>query len=375
MFPTITTLEEFQSQIGDMPEIRFDTNADGFTIVCYMIAAAETFSGKNAIWARECRGITFGPDGRLVSRPFHKFFNIGEREETQLHNLDISRVSRVMDKRDGSMVHPIHVPARGGSGIIFKTKKSFDSGVAIAATKVLHEEKFAEHLEFCQLCTRLGITPIFEFTSPKAQIVLYYEETDLQLLHIRDNLTGHYFRNVHEFVEGLGFKSIKIVDEVKINPPTVESLVAGLETETEIEGYVFQFDDGQMVKGKTAWYLELHHTITFVRERDIAEMVLNETLDDYRSYLAISGRSKEHFDEIDRIEHEVLTGIREIEDEIDAGVREAAQYSTLKEIAIAMKGHKMFSAIMSHYRHSEFDVKEYFKKHLLKERFDLQQLP
>jgi hypothetical protein len=40
-----------------------------------MISGKDTFDNE---WARECRGITFYPDGRIASRSMHKFFNIGD---------------------------------------------------------------------------------------------------------------------------------------------------------------------------------------------------------------------------------------------------------------------------------------------------------
>ena len=33
---------------------------------------------------RECRGLAFTSDGKIVARRFHKFFNVGERDDTKV---------------------------------------------------------------------------------------------------------------------------------------------------------------------------------------------------------------------------------------------------------------------------------------------------
>lgn len=101
MFPKIRTLDDLLPHIKDNPQIRVKTEDNGMTVVCYMLQDEDTFSGTAEEYARECRGITFNPDGKIAARCLTKFFNIGEREDTQPHTLDWSRVVRIMDKRDG----------------------------------------------------------------------------------------------------------------------------------------------------------------------------------------------------------------------------------------------------------------------------------
>ena len=54
--------------------------------------------------ARECRGLKFDADGRIIARPFHKFFNLGEKERVE--DIDWSAPHQLFDKLDGSMIHP-----------------------------------------------------------------------------------------------------------------------------------------------------------------------------------------------------------------------------------------------------------------------------
>lgn len=49
---------------------------DGYTVIDYGFVDNDTFDHPARV---QCRGIKFGPDGRILARPFHKFFNLGER--------------------------------------------------------------------------------------------------------------------------------------------------------------------------------------------------------------------------------------------------------------------------------------------------------
>ena len=366
LFPTINHIDDLRSQVGHMPEIRFSTNEDGFHIVCYMISGAGTFTSENAPFARECRGITFAPNGTIASRPLHKFFNIGELPETQIAKLPFGSLKRVMDKRDGSMVHPVLVNGK----IILKTKKAFYSDVAILATNLLHSEKGKKILAYCIDAVHAKQTPIFEFTSPSARIVLPYDEDELKLLHIRHNVSGEYAGP--EVIKFIGADyGIPTVDEYEVKHVSKDSILNSMEFDQHKEGYVIEFDNGQMVKGKTQWYLDLHRTIVFVRERDIAEMVVNETVDDYKSALSLSGES---LDVVNDIEQRVLDEVRKIELAAEEAHTLIKDIADRKTAAMSIKGHPWFSAAMAIYNGKEFDVKEHFLKYVLKEKFSLEQV-
>jgi len=81
LYPIINNFSDLLPYIKDREEIKvFEESVAGETVitVCYMIAKEDTF---NSEWLRECRGIVFEKKtGRLLSRPFHKFFNIGEKK-------------------------------------------------------------------------------------------------------------------------------------------------------------------------------------------------------------------------------------------------------------------------------------------------------
>ena len=110
----------------NVKEIRHSTEyVDGKTmhIFCYMIATPELFINP---LERECRGIVFNDLGECVCRPFHKFWNIAEREETLPQNIDWDNIGPITLKYDGSLLTPVVINEK----IFWKTKKSFYSSVA-----------------------------------------------------------------------------------------------------------------------------------------------------------------------------------------------------------------------------------------------------
>lgn len=360
----IINLDEFRSHIADKEEIREMDMKHGLKSFCYMVSAENTFDND---FARECRGIVFDGD-RVVGRPLHKFFNVNEREETQVHNLDWSKVVRVMDKRDGSMIHTVIV----GDQVLLKSKKSFDSDVAVMATKWVADRPNFQ--EFFHKIAQWNCTAIFEWTAPDARIVLHYPTAELRLLHVRENETGTYWE--FDTLElAAGRYGIGLVDEpgvsgTKFNMLEMDHMLELAKTIEGIEGWVLQFENGDMVKLKTQWYLERHRAMTFLRERDIAEAVLNESLDDLKALLVGEGVD---ITEILKIESDVITEIRWLEAEVES-IYERRKHLTRKDFAIEHNGHRLFGLLMSKFIGKEPDVKGFFEKNMLKDQFSLRQL-
>jgi RNA ligase len=368
MFPYIQHIDQLKEKVGHMKEIRFMEQENGFTVVCYMISDKDTFHGENAWWARECRGITFDRNGNIVSRPLHKFFNIGECEETRLENLDWNKIVATLDKRDGSMVHPVLVDGN----VCFKSKKSFTSDVALAANKFADVNK--NYYQFSDSLLKAGLTPTFEYTAPNSRIVINYgSEPQMKLLHVRNTYSGKYFLagmdiEEEEFVHNLISKfNIELIDQVN-SEMTNQELVKNLETVEGIEGYIFQFADGNMVKAKSKWYLELHKTIVFLRERDIAELVLDEKIDDIKSMID----DVLQLEKINKIEHDVKMKILQISDAVEKMFKENAHLSR-KDFAIKFKNSDMFSLLMKRYLTADIDYVSFFKKNYLHE-YSLEQI-
>lgn len=76
MYPRIETIDDVLPHLGENIGIYVNRRA-GYRTVDYGWVGDTTFDRPMRI---ECRGLKFGEDGRLLARPFHKFFNLGERE-------------------------------------------------------------------------------------------------------------------------------------------------------------------------------------------------------------------------------------------------------------------------------------------------------
>ncbi len=334
----------------------------GHKVICYMVKDEDTFRGEHAFWYQEARGLTFGPDGKVVSRTLHKFPNVGENAESQPELIDWSRVVRIMDKRDGSMITPVLVDGQ----IICKTKKTFTSNEAIEATKLLNADPIK--VEWTRDCLRQGFTPTFEWTSPRFPIVLLYEKDELTLLQIRHNESGMYA--MHTIMDPNFECPFPVVENIiddyvsQFDGKVSWDKLYEMAMEREgIEGVIVQLDDGQMYKVKTKWYCDLHHSVTFTRYRDVARTVLEDKSDDLKAAFSLTGRD---IAPIVQIENQIFSAIYILERTVDKYVEDGhARGLTPKDMAAEHQGHYLFGQIMSTFRGKKVDwLKYYLQNHI-----------
>lgn len=370
MFPIITKLADLLPHIEGNKQIRVKLDEDtGHTVVCYMVQDEDTFAedGASAAFAREARGITFGPDGKISARTLHKFFNVGERADTQPAHLNWTDVERIMEKRDGSMVTPVWV----NGNLTFKTKKSFSTKEAALALEVCRAT--TDGVAFCLKMAEQGLTPTFEITSPRYPIVVLYEKDELTLLHVRENRTGRYLTQSELEKLGSPFPLVpNIINEFMVDmemgcfcDPYVSwsSLEAAAMACTGIEGWVIQFKSGGMVKLKTDWYNRLHHAVTFVRWRDIARSVVADQADDLKGAFTLTGRP---IDPILHVERIIGSKLRIVENTVELHVMNGkALNRTAKDMALAFKDHELFGLVMRAFRGQEINYLEWYEKHHL----------
>jgi len=261
--PVIRHLDDVLPAIADRNDF-IVAHKDGYSVVDYVYALADSF---DCPIRAECRGIKFGPDGTILARPLHKFKNIGEAPETQPYVLDFSQPHIIMEKLDGSMIHPAVV----NDEVVFMTR--------MGRTDVAR--KAERHLtpELATVCRGLllgGATPIFEFTAPDNRIVVSYQESRLTLLAIRNTIDGAYWpRSV---LEGMG---IPVVHTYASQHTTGAGFSAYARTVLGFEGFVVRFDSGLWVKAKGKDYVLKHKAKdSILQEKNILQLVLSGELDD-----------------------------------------------------------------------------------------------
>ena len=275
-FPEIRTINDVLPHIEGRDEFIVADKGD-YTVINYAVSMIDTFdmSGPDDLGGairRECRGLIFDKEGKLISRPFHKFFNVNERPETQSSEIDISKPHMIMEKMDGSMIRPLI-----SGGIIRLGTKMGVTEVSEQAEKYLASRKdYAEISIWMERCVKLGLTPIFEFVAPTNQIVIGYEEPDLVLLAIRDNVSGNYLVEQNSTPAGL----TRVPVYGSVNESLADYIVKARERENR-EGDIIRFADGHMIKIKNDWYVRIHKTLDRVTfDRNIVSLILNEEIDD-----------------------------------------------------------------------------------------------
>jgi hypothetical protein len=137
---TIKSINDMRSRVSHKEEIREAEIDPNLSCFCYMLSAENTFDSD---WARECRGIVFNTSsGQVVGRPLHKFFNVGEREDTRSERIDWSKVIRVMDKRDGCCDENTILNTADGQMTIKEICDSQYSGLVLGWNHVMNETQW-----------------------------------------------------------------------------------------------------------------------------------------------------------------------------------------------------------------------------------------
>lgn len=266
-FPIIKHIDDILPHIEGKDEFIVVDKGE-YTVINYVYQDSDTFPHGN-IYLPECRGLIFcSRTGKILRRPYHKFFNLNEREDTQEEVVDLDRDHYVFDKIDGSMVTPIQI----GKYIRWTTKMGI-TGVAVEAEKFVARNP--KYTEFASYCINNGWTPIFEWLDISDPIVLKYNEDNLILTAVRDNTTGEYRSPSTAPAHNI---PVNIVTYHERNLKNLINLTKGGE---DTEGVVIRFDNGHMVKIKSDWYVQLHKFKSLVSsDRQLIKLILEDKLDD-----------------------------------------------------------------------------------------------
>lgn len=279
-YPEIRTIDDILPHIAGRNEF-IVSHRDSFTVIDYTYILPDSFDIDPAdpltgLMRRECRGIIFDVKGNLVSRPFAKFFNMNEREETMAENLDFSSPHTVWTKMDGSMIRPMIL---NGEMVFGSMRGPTDWG---KAAQVWAETNWStETFSVVWAALERGETPLFEWVSPSNQIVIKYdkEEEGLYYLSSRDNLTGEYS------IDNSISDSCPMPDKKPIVQDP-EQYIEDVRNVIGEEGIIVYFDNGMLVKLKADEYVKIHRTIDCTRDEwHIAELILLEEIDDIKPTL------------------------------------------------------------------------------------------
>ena len=255
-----------------------------------------------------CRGLVTDFDGKIIARPFPKFFNYEEHKPEDIPNENYV----VYEKMDGSLgilfyyeeelsderryniwfnnnyetgmerfFDPNNLPDYNNSYYeptpktkgewILATRGSFTSSQAIKGKEILDNKYDVSSL-------RKGRTYLFEIIYPENRIVVDYgNEEKLVLLGVIDTESGEELPNsAIFFMQEQGFE---IVTTYKTWGEGYDLLKE--EISNNREGYVIRFKNGFRMKIKGEEYKRLHKILTNISNRDIWEYLKDDKpLDD-----------------------------------------------------------------------------------------------
>ena len=219
---------------------------------------------------------------QIVSYPFDKFFNIGEKPETAedvvRDCLNKATYVYVTEKKDGTLI----AVTRHNKSLLVTTNGSFENEHIDWAWEILNETypQFVEK-------AKEGYTYVFELIHPENRIVVdYFGEKNLYMLAVRDLQTHKLMRleQIHEIANHYGFPYPDVYDFNNLDD--ILSLAKNLKGANK-EGWVFRIGlpDGQekMVKIKLEEYFAMHAAIDKIRLSFVYRHLLSNDLDDFFS--------------------------------------------------------------------------------------------
>lgn len=239
--------------------------------------------------AKDSRGTMFIVDkdtgkAELIALPMQKFFSVGEGEPhlAKLHSVDNAK--HIYMKEDGSLMTSYVCPVTGDLKLKSKNnaeyvnknviKKALPENLAKDLMKAYNEDS---------LCVD------FELTSPENRVLMEYKDYKLHVLSARSLLDGN---KVNLRNEDFQKKYPHIYDALVKEVPRNEYDL----NRSDIEGYVLEMENGELLKVKTLPYLSM---VAVVNIQDMSKLsvnlyaaAVNEILDEVRSLFHYRNRSE-----------------------------------------------------------------------------------
>jgi RNA ligase len=347
-FPQIKTIDDVLPHISGREEFLV-MEKEGYTVIKYAVAFEDTFQWDSndpvgSAIRRECRGIIFNQDGELISRPYAKFFNVGEKPETQLNEVNLYESHIVLEKLDGSMIRPI------------PTVEGFNLATKAGVTDISHQaEEFISdkphYAKFIHSMFDGKLTPIFEWVSRKNRIVVDYENDNLILTAIRNTEMGNYlpYFNMLDLAEHWNIPVVQAVDGLAVQ--NIELFVKQIREWEDSEGVVLRFDTGHMVKIKSDQYVLRHKTKDSIsQEKNVISIILNDDVDDLIPLLTPEDATR-----IQEFQHAFWLAFEDVAGEIYDLYRQIDKGQSQKDFALFA-----VSSVLPHYQPFMFKLRKGF---------------
>ena len=288
--------------------------------------------------SREIRGIIFDSwTGRLIARPYHKFFNAGD----PMCDLSMDSVVTGFEKIDGSMVtgyeynETVYFASRGAlKSWVTDEVASINKGELIHIKEVIRNNP--------------DYTFIFELVDPSHRIVVPYTTKNLFLTGVRSKSTGSYiypkiltgFANnyLHLQTPPIIIKEMSLYESMLYISPLKEqegAVVYGPDKPNKPDALGDIMTNGEICKIKTQWYLERFHIVNQLTDKKILQRFAEGTLDEV--YPILFDDDKEHVNELLR---EANNHVEQTEKQINEFFSEHT-FESAKKLAFYLQDHRV----------------------------------
>ena len=328
-------VEAMEQLAHEREEFHWNTN-DGERLrsLNYRYMKADTFNDPKSI---EGRGLQIeAATATVAARPLHKFFNWGERPESDAL-IEWDAPHQICEKLDGTLMFP----AEFEDGSVTWCTRAGRTEIADTLKAMIPEEALTRAATLVRAHDGTALTPCFEHTCAENRIVIGYKQARLTLLALRERESGRYLtreeitREAQRAPIGTGADdAVQIaigLEGPRITVDDIAATVAEIEAGTGYEGVVIVFDDGLRVKIKTREYIELHTLRTYAEsEKQMLRCVLEAREDALWQIMPQRSHAP-----IKAYMNEVRTGIerntREVAEAVEALSRTHAQRKTFAQ--------------------------------------------
>ena len=234
------------------------------------------------------RGLVTDSSGRVVARPFSKFFNLEEGKHQPTQEFE------VFEKMDGSL----GIVFVWEGQVVYATRGSF------ASDQAKWMASWGDRYNFSNILVE-GYTYLFEIIYPENMIVVNYGgESRLVLLGVIKTDTG----------EETSWSDLSLVDGwdlvKRYDGISDYTLLKGM-VESNREGFVVRFSNGNRVKIKGEEYLRLHRIMT-----NLSTTAIWEVLSGGGDVLStLTDIPDEFYDKIHQYSNELMDKYTKLEDE------------------------------------------------------------
>lgn len=206
----------------------------------------------------KARGL-FVKNNNVVARSYNKFFNIGERPETEMASLR------------KNLMFPVCAYVKSNGFLAMISADPVENGKLFIASKSTNEGDFAEYIrdvldktlttaqqeEFAEYLHKNDCTAVFECIDPiHDPHIVEYSHPHLVLLDLVYNDFNYSHAEYNTLLDVAGHFGFycKVLSKVIANWQEFEAFIDKWAARAYIEGFVFEDANGFMVKYKTPWY-------------------------------------------------------------------------------------------------------------------------